>query len=108
MKSLMILVYSRHSVRACCYGNRFVVIDVMLLLMPLAMLLSMPVVVPVVLPLASGCSCVGVVRLWCQSQSVFLTLIILVKIIGRLLLSRGWQIVPDGFSCGYDQGVRWF
>ena len=52
MKSLMILVYSRHSVRACCYGNRFVVIDAMLLLMPLAMLLSMPVVMPVVFPLA--------------------------------------------------------
>ena len=36
----------------CRYGNRFVVIDGMLLLMPLAMLLSMPVVMPVVFPLA--------------------------------------------------------
>jgi len=37
---------------SCCYGNRFVVIDAMLLLMPLAMLLSMPVVMLMVLPLA--------------------------------------------------------
>ena len=37
---------------SCCYGNRFVVIDAMLPLMPLTMLLSMPVVMSVVLPLA--------------------------------------------------------
>ena len=44
---------------SCCYGNYFVVIDVMLLLMSLAMLLSMPMVLPVVLPLALDCSGVG-------------------------------------------------
>jgi len=58
-QSPLIACVDGRSILSCCYGNRFVVIDVMLLLIPLTMLLSMPVV----LPLALDCSGVGV-RKW--------------------------------------------